>query len=302
MRILTAMRRQRLRDTPVPRAAGIGLHMLLAAFVAGALAPLLHAQAPEPAFAAASIRVVDDPSGRLNRVQVAGDRFRATTIPVAGLIQRAYGMPVFRIVGLPPPSMYFDVEAVAEEEVPYDEMMRRLRTLLRDRFGLQARIETREMPVYVLARAREDRLGPGLRPSTLDCGEFRTALAVWDRRHIGERPQQADCEPTTRRSSEAVHMQFPAATMRGFSMIVEGWVERIVVDRTGLNGEFDVEVSVSPDDLSIYRRLRTPDSVAFAGPSVFTALREQLGLTLEPGQAPVEVLVIDSVEREPRPN
>lgn len=287
------------------RAAVVG-HVLLVAFVTAASALSVHAQAAlEPGFAAASIRVVDDPSGRLSRIQASGDRFHATNTTLTGLVLRAYELPVLRIVGLPSwaPSVTFDVDAVAETEVPYDEMMQMLRTLLRDRFGLQARIEPREMPVHDLVPARQDqKLGPGLRPSALDCGAFREALAEWDRRHRGEQPRRTQCEPTTRSSAEMVFMRFPATSMSGFSRVVAAWVEGVVVDRTGLSGEFDVEIQVSPDDLPIYRRLRAPGSAAFAGPSVLTALREQLGLTLEPGRASVDVLVIDSVEKEPRPN
>jgi uncharacterized protein (TIGR03435 family) len=280
--------------------------VLLVACAAGASAPSLHAQAAlEPRFAVASIRAVDDPSGRLNRVDVYGDRFHATTISLTEFVLRAYGLPTFRIVGLPSwaPSVTFDVEAVAGMEVRHDEMMRMLRTLLQDRFDLEARIETREMPVYNLALTRQDRaLGPGLRPSALDCGAFRTVLADWDRSHTGERPRLPPCEPSTRPTADAVHMRFPATTMSGFSALVASWVERVVVDRTGLSGEFDVEIEVSRGELPIYRALRMPGATAFAGPSLSTALGEQLGLTLEPGHAPVDVLIIDSVQREPRPN
>ena len=197
---MTATRRQTSHHARWRWPAVTGTQVLVAAFAVGSWAPSLHSQVPlEPRFAVASIRAVDDPSGRLNRVQVSGDRFRATTISLTQLVLRAYQLPTFRVVGLPSwaASVHFDIEAVADSEVHHDEMMRMLRTLLQDRLGLQARIDTRDMPVYKLVLARQDQqLGPGFRPSTLDCGAFRTALAEWDRSHIGERPRRAACEPS----------------------------------------------------------------------------------------------------------
>lgn len=309
MHVVPAIRWQTSHSTRQPRHMVTRAQVLLIMFVAcavGVSAPSLHAQAAAgPRFAAASIRIVDNPSGRLSRVQVSNNRFHATNTSLTGLVLRAYRLPVLQIVGFPSwaPSVTFDVDAVAGTDVPYDEMMHMLRALLRDRFRLEARIETREMPVYYLVPARQGgKPGPGLRPSALDCGAFLAELAEWDRRHIGEQPRRGECEPTTRPGPEAVHMRFPATSMSGFSSIVGTWVERLVVDRTGLSGEFDVEIEVSPDDMPIYRRLRAPGSAAFAGPSVLTALREQLGLTLESGKARVDVLVIDSVESAPTPD
>jgi uncharacterized protein (TIGR03435 family) len=76
--------------------------------------------------------------------------------------------------------------------------------------------------------------------------------------------------------------------------ILEGPSGRYVVDKTGLTGRYDFELRWTPDD--------TPtDSALAGGPSIFTAVQEQLGLRLKSTRAPVEVLVIDSAE-QPTPN
>jgi uncharacterized protein (TIGR03435 family) len=78
----------------------------------------------------------------------------------------------------------------------------------------------------------------------------------------------------------------------GFS----GMVGRIIGDKTGLAGKkFDFELTWTADDG------RAADNAADAGPSIFTALEEQLGLKLVPAKAPVEVIVIDHIQR-PSPN
>jgi uncharacterized protein (TIGR03435 family) len=76
-----------------------------------------------------------------------------------------------------------------------------------------------------------------------------------------------------------------------------GPIERRVRDQTGLSGQFELELSWSPEtpDLQAGQREGTP--ILDVGPSIFTAVSEQLGLRLEPSRAPIEVLVIDRVEQ-----
>ena len=150
-----------------------------------------------------------------------------------------------------------------------------LRSLLRDRFRLQVYTETRSMPAFRLVVARPGRLGPGLHESTIDCA----AVADSDRR-CGIR---AAGGVITGRSVTAAQL---AGNLSGYPTI-----DRFVTDRTGLTGRYDFRLEYSP------AFLQPADPAANAGPSLFTALTEQLGLTLEPETIQAPVLVIDHIER-----
>jgi uncharacterized protein (TIGR03435 family) len=83
--------------------------------------------------------------------------------------------------------------------------------------------------------------------------------------------------------------------------LLEGSVKRLVIDRTGLTGNWDLEVKYTPDRSQLPPGVELPPGIDLTGPSLFTALEEQLGLKLRPARGPVEVLVIDSVQ-QPTPN
>ena len=110
-----------------------------------------------------------------------GGRFTATQTTLRDLIQRAYDLPSFLILGGPQwaASDRFDVLATAEGvEGNPGKIRSMLRALLAERFALRVHIETRELPIYALVLARRDgRLGPQLRPSSLDCAAIRARQA-----------------------------------------------------------------------------------------------------------------------------
>jgi uncharacterized protein (TIGR03435 family) len=158
-----------------------------------------------------------------------------------------------------------------------------LRKLLEDRFKLTAHAETREMQGYALVMARRDgRLGPQLRRSQVDC---TSTPPVPPAAKGGGQPQCA------RRNGPG----FTAAVgqpISAFLFFLVGQVQRAVIDRTGLTGTWDIELTFSTDGTAA--PATTPQD---SGPSLFTALQEQLGLRLEPSIGPVQVLVIDRIER-----
>ena len=90
-------------------------------------------------------------------------------------------------------------------------------------------------------------------------------------------------------------------TMAMLANLLVGAAQRLVIDRTGLTGNWDLEVNYTPDRSQIPPGVEPPVAIDWNGPSLFTALEEQLGLKLRPARAPVEVLVIDSVQ-QPTPN
>lgn len=154
-----------------------------------------------------------------------------------------------------------------------------LRGLLSERFALKTHEESRDVPVYRLIVTQADRrLGPKLVRSTTDCAGN------------GRPPSKGGCG-----HSENVGRFFgirvPVAQLAA-SLAFQ--VERRVIDDTGLQGEFDVDLTWQPDTGA---GPESPGSQGNAAPSLTTAVQEQLGLKLQPGNAMVRVLVIDSVER-----
>jgi uncharacterized protein (TIGR03435 family) len=145
-----------------------------------------------------------------------------------------------------------------------------LRNLLADRFHLVSRIETRELPVYALVLARPGQLGPRL-----------TKTAITDCMKTGQ-----FCGT----NSSNMVIRSVAETMTRLAEQVSPLAGRTVIDRTGLDGRYDFEVTWTSDAL---RSPRPNDD----GPSIFTALQEQLGLRLEAQRGPVEIMVIERVER-----
>jgi uncharacterized protein (TIGR03435 family) len=157
-----------------------------------------------------------------------------------------------------------------------------LRSLLAERFHVAVHMETRELPIYALVVARRDgKLGPQLHPSE-DCTALprRTSLcggrATPGHLTFGGMPISALFQPALLRE-----------------------VQRTVVDRTGLTGFFDGSLQWTPGEARVLAFGDPPPDTPppiVDGPSIFTALEEQLGLKLEPGRGPVEVLVIDRVD------
>lgn len=250
-----------------------------------------------PTFEVASIR--PNTSGNAQGQGLAGPqpggRFVAVGATLRGLVSGAYdGM---QIVAGPTwiDSSRFDINARASGEVPADDMRRMLRSLLADRFKLVVHTETRELPVYVLSTARSDRkLGPNLRESDATCTkEARSFIPVGR----GGPPACGDFRMGAR-SLIARGMFMPA-----FAQVLRGRTGRPVLDRTGLDGAYDLDLEWS-SDLGLEQ---SPPGAAGAseltpdGLSLFTALQEQLGLRLQADRGPVDVLVVDSAE-PPAPN
>ena len=161
-----------------------------------------------------------------------------------------------------------------------------LRSLLEDRFRLSAHRETRDLPIYALVRARADgRLGPRLRQTTSDyCAKLREAAGKPGDTPIPTGSPVCGFRPAGN-GNEITAGALPMNELARFLNILAG---RTVVDRTGLTGVWDFDLKWS---------LPNAPNADTDGPSIFTALQEQLGLRLDATTGPVEVLVIDRVER-----
>jgi uncharacterized protein (TIGR03435 family) len=179
-----------------------------------------------------------------------------------------------------------------------------LRALLAERFKLDAGWQTREQPAYALVLARRDgRLGPGLKPSTEACDAEKAGRPPLD----ALREKALTAEEWTKLKRPVcdtvlqpfrARIQGGARTMGDLARVLSRLpaLKAPVVDRTGLAGPFDFELSFNPD---MSPAVGSPNVAAneLPAPSLFVALQEQLGLKLESSRAPLEVLVIKHVER-----
>ena len=241
-------------------------------------------QPAEPRFEAASVKANQSGLPGVS-VNTAGGRFTATNAPALLLVRLAYAMPENRIVGAPDWLRLerFDIVATMAGAVSRDEQNRMLRTLLRERFTLIGRRETRELPIFTLVRTRLD---ARLQPAAADCAALMAAMRA------------GTPLPPANRILCGSRLRPGGVSVGGMTMaevaaeVIGPQVDRPVVDRTGLEGGFDFDLDFAP---------LGPAAAATDAPSIFTALDEQLGLRLEPGRGPVDVLVIDSVAR-PNPD
>ncbi|HEY1304677.1 MAG TPA: TIGR03435 family protein [Vicinamibacterales bacterium] len=304
-----------------------GLALVFVAIVATGLV-LTAAQSPPagPTFDVVSIkRNAASQAGRfenpINQQRPDGG-FTMTRVAVGVLISRAYDpASPGEMVGLPSWAMgeYYDVSATSTlaKATPEDRVAM-LRAMLADRFKLVAHFEKREQPVYDLTRARSDgRLGPGMKPSDIDCApqlEARRAAAA-AALAAGAPPPRPEL-PDFKSPPPSCTVRIVGAPMRDrlgdgqgrLGDLLEGETtvanlaealqfsnRRRVVDKTGLSGTYHMRMSFA-DALPGRGGLDiAPDPDA--PPSVFTAIREQLGLELESSQAQRDTLIVERLER-----
>ncbi|HUK35208.1 MAG TPA: TIGR03435 family protein [Vicinamibacterales bacterium] len=208
------------------------------------------------------------------------------------MMRLAYRVQDFQIIGAPDwlTTARFDVVGKAEKSVPQQTLATMLRALLVDRFKLAVHNATRELPVYALVRTRNDgTFGP----------QFKTPseCARPPQDQPATPPPVQPAAPTCANKVLPGTMSSRGATMVTLTVNLSVFVARTVIDRTGFAGRFDYDLRWTPDPTSPIRD--NPDRATGDpnGPSLFTALEEQLGLSLESTKGPVDVLIIDHVEK-----
>jgi uncharacterized protein (TIGR03435 family) len=262
--------------------------VVLGVVVAGCARAVIAAQSPPVsdqvlAFEAVSIRPNTSGVPQMIISAPPSGLVTGSNVTVLMLIRYAYGIPDFRVVGAPAwaSSMHFDVTARGPAQASADTTRAMVRTLLADRFAARVQPGTREMEMDVLTRAGRG-LGPQLRVSQRPCD----AAAA-------EPPGGERC---------GVRPAFGRITGRDVSIgEVAGGIgfmsRRHVVDETGLTGRYDVTLTYTPDAVVLNPSVRVEfPSIDPDGPSLATALREQLGLRLQQRRGPVDVLVVEQVE------
>ena len=280
--------------------------LLLVPFVVAALAAQTAPPAVAPAFEVASVKQNTSGENLIGVRLAPGGRFTATNVPLRQLITMAYQVQPFQIDGGPVwlASDRFDIVAKAAGELPPPQpgtvgpLQMMMRSLLADRFKLVVRNERKEMAIYALVLGRTDgKLGTQLHQSTTDC-----AALMAGRRGAPPPgpPSLTDPIPCGMRIMPG-NLSAGSVPMSQLVQILSQNLQRVVVDRTGLTGNFDANLMWTPDQMPRQGDL-PPGAPALPpidpnGPSLFTALQEQLGLKLDSTKGPVDVVVIDRAEK-----
>lgn len=304
-----------------PRAASVaGLVALLALTISPLRAvgrSQTQAPAAGPAFEVASVKPNNSGDGRVMFQNQPG-RFTATNVTLRMLIRQAYQLQDSQITGGPGwlADDHFDLVAKLDgtpQEAFFAQrgggptpLQLALRALLAERFGVVMHNETKEMPIYALIVARSDgKLGPQLKKSDTDCAAL--AAAGRGRGPGGPGGPPAPGQPIACGIQIGFgNLNMGGASMSQFATSLATFVGRMVLDKTGLTGGWDLNLTWTPDNLP-QRPAGAPEPLVNGaaidpnGPSIFTAIQEQLGLKLDSQRGPVDVLVIDKAEH-PTPN
>jgi uncharacterized protein (TIGR03435 family) len=231
---------------------------------------------PDAVFEAATVKpAAPSPDGHTHINYPEGGRFSAINITLLNLMEWAYDMPQKQILDGPSwmGSTRFDIQAATDAET--DTMLRGLSSerdrvvkrrmvqrLLEDRFAMTLHRETRTLPAYDLVVAKG---GSKLTASQSNGKSFN----LW-----------------------RTHFEAQGLTMELVAEQLSQIAGRVVVDKTNLEGRYDLKLQWTPDDAP---------ATADSSPELFTAIEEQMGLQLKAAKEPVAVLVIDHIE-PPSPN
>ena len=248
-----------------------------------------------PAFDVVSIRRNTSVDPNVRFTILPGGRLLAIAVEPIFLIRQAYEVQPGQIVNAPDwlAAERYDLDATMPGGAAFSmsNLPALLRRVLAERFRLVIHKESRPLPVYRLLIARADRrLGDNLLRSPFECANV-----------LGRGPARgAAAAPVP---MNTFGMTACGITANPGRIVISGWplstlarqlavpLGRVVVDGTGLDGSWDLELRYAPDGA------RPPEATSSPDPPLITALEDQLGLKLEAARADVEVVVVDSIHR-----
>jgi uncharacterized protein (TIGR03435 family) len=250
---------------------------IAAGILLASCAVLLGQSEPAQTFEVASVKP-SDPEVRGSTIRFPNGTFTATGVTTRNCITLAYDIPTFQLAGGPSwigDQRYDIVAKMAAGAVKaagperWAQMRTALQALLADRFQLVIHRETKMIPGYVLVVAKS---GFKLKETTND-----------GHADFGSNPGKL--------MAHEISMELLARNLSGN-------LSCPVVDMTGIKGVFDLTLEWSPDEMQFPAKTgEAAEPAVPAGPSIFTALQEQLGLRLETQKAPAEMIVIDRIEK-----
>ena len=297
--------------------------VVLSVGVAALLALTLPVRAQQsPSFEVASVKPSNpNPTGPLGAAPMvlpALGRLTAQNVTLRMLVMTAYQRQPFQLAGGPPwqNSDKFDINARAEDaKASTDQLLEMLKTLLTDRFKLKVHTETREVPTYALVVSRGDgKLGAKLKPSSdTTCPDLKAqqqqqleALAKGGISALASMmPKPGETRPCSispmQTAPGSIGLKASGQALSTLTLLLTQFTSRPVVDKTGLTGLYDFELTIDLQTLmGLYAEMgiNVPPLPAGLpeGPSLMTQLEEDLGLKLDSQRGPGEVLVIDSAE------
>jgi uncharacterized protein (TIGR03435 family) len=239
---------------------------------------LIALQGQPPAFEAAAIKI--NASGKAGGgMDLSPARMRIINSTLKFCVQVAWNVKDFQVSGATGwmDTEKYDIDAVAASPFKEGEYRAMFKALLADRFGVVIRSETQDKPGFALVVAKN---GPKLPPAIEDPSVMFSRTAAGDRTLTAK-----------------------SVTMKRFADALSVALDAIVVDKTGIDGNYDVSFQWTPDPANEPRVLKSgepapaPAADAAAGPSIFTALQEKLGLRLESRKVPMEIIVIEKAHR-----
>jgi uncharacterized protein (TIGR03435 family) len=233
----------------------------------------VHLQLPSPQFEVVSIKPNNSTSGALSIGAQPGGRFSAVNVSLKTLATYAFQVRDPQIFGGPGwiDSDRYNIDAVASGTSTNEQMRSMVQALLIERFKLKSHRETRDLPIYELVAGKN---GPKME---------RT---------------KPDAPPAAAMRNGAI--TYAKLNMAGFARLLTIVLGRTTVDKTNLMGDFAVKLEWAPnaEAIGLENSAATPQvATAPVGPSIFTAVQEQLGLHLESSKVPTEVIVIESVAK-----
>ena len=212
---------------------------------------------------------------------ISGNRVTLRCLSLRNLIMRAYGVKVYQIMG-GPSWLYemvdgsYDISGLAEgsDPVTQKQLNQMLQSLLADRFQLRVHRETNEMGVYALVVGKN---GPKMKESASDA---RGGISF-------------------RMGGMQGYMKATRESMAQLALFLSGDLQRPVIDKTGLSGTYEFTLEWTRDEPQMLPGMTMADARSIGpqpelrGPSIYTAIEEQLGLKLESQKAPIDMIVVD---------
>ena len=219
-----------------------------------------------------------------------GGRLEIVNMTLREMIVNAYNVQPFQVSGGPGwlDSVHYDISAKAGAQQTREDVLLMLQALLADRFQLAFRREIRQLPIFALVLARKDgKLGPRLIPSKEGaCTPFDPAkpFAVDTMRLCGAFSLGSD------------GLTLVGGTISSLTPRLSRLLGRVVIDKTGLTRNFDINIEWSPDE-TLAMQPANRGRVDNIGPAIFTVFRHDLGLDFKAERGPVEILIVQRAEK-----
>ncbi|MGA3099637.1 MAG: TIGR03435 family protein [Bryobacteraceae bacterium] len=304
-------------------AAGIGGAILASCGLFGQAAP--------PAFEVASVKPAAPQTDGRVMIRMGGDAGQVdyTNVSLKQVLAKAYDVKSYQITG---PSWLdserYDIVAKVPDGVAKEQIPAMLRALLADRFQMKVHRETKEQSVYAIMVGKNgpkltkydenaspvftfNQAGDPLPPPPGGAGRIATAAGRGGGGGSGGAMAKGGAM-VSMTSNGATHLQARGSTLAGLADMLSSFMDRPVVDMTGIEGEYDISLEAAAEEM-VGMKMTVIGSPGPAGgapapapetaptASIFTSI-QQLGLKLDPRKAPIEYVVVDKAEKVPTEN